>query len=1652
MIVPPRSPGFRQHALWAMAMLFCGLGAGCDDLRPVDDNLVVLCTDASECPDGAQCLAEVGRCHRVGDPCVEEQGGSLAPSENGTRCTRADDSAGICMDAQCSESVCGDGLLDGVVAQEACDDGQSNTDAPVLVANTACRSNCQVGRCGDGIQDGDEACDDGNTVDDDGCSNECTSNCGDGRQQAGEDCDDGNLISGDGCDANCTITACGNGVLTVDEICDDGTHCSNGSACQSDFDCRGKGDEVCIQRPNDGCENNCQITGCGDGVKAANEECDDGNLDNGDACDRNCTLPRCGNGEVGPGELCDDGNGLNGDACPDGADGTCFPAECGDGFVQVGVEACDDGNSDNDDGCLNTCMPSTCGDGFHDPATEECDDGNAVETDDCLSSCVHNVCGDGVQNIGTEACDDGRHCEDGTACQEDAECAGIGDALCVQRGTDACTADCVFNVCGDGLLFAAAEACDDGDLDQSNACLNDCSINVCGDGFTLVGVEACDDGNTVEQDDCRSTCELNVCGDGVQNIGVEACDDGNADGNDGCLDCQRTQWSATLWTGTGASSGDPAQISVVRPAGVDVAANGDVVFVDSLQGLVFRIDAQSGIVQKVAGGGSGGLSAGTEIDGTRATDLDLFNPVGVAVGPDGTVYVSQPAFHRVIRIEPNGIAYRHAGDDAACGGGACGDGSAAVGAQLNGPRGLDLDGVGNLYIADYGSGRVRRVSPDGVIGKWVDCGSGGILCLQGLEPGGGVVDLGQVNAPEDVAAYGENRLLVASGGGLFDVYSNTSAAELVARGSNVMAVDHTDTVGIIYASNGDPNQLFALSGGGTAQLFAGSASGSPPHPLGADDVPARDLRLGRVSSIAISPSGNVIFGEEEALRIRTVFQGQINTLAGNGLVRLAGDGFSALQASMEGPASMLGFGSEVWITDATAGRVRSLSAAGIVDGAVGIGEGCVYNRDPLSLDPAVDTCNPAGGLDFMQLGPLGQIAPFGANTALLADIDGQRIWKLHLVADFSERVAGTGYEDNGSASPDNVSATTVELAGPYGVTADNAGNFYFSEMFAHVVRKVDAAGVITSFAGTRGILAANKADVVREASCAVPVFPDLPDGTTCTYLNSPQELFWGSDDALYIADVGNHAIRRVHDELGAWNSENLTKVQGDGTLGKACSAFNGDGPMLASTANLCAPAGMAEGPDGSLYVADPGHHRIRRIYWDAGQGDYMLETFIGHDAGCGANGNIGGDGGLASEACVRNPRGLFVDGGGMLYITDTSTRLGGVVRRVDLLDPQSTIERVAGAYNPGEGPLLSARLLEPHGLAWPTVAGGVLVAEGQSGRLRRVTPPSSGEVRTAIGEPAAAPSVYRMDVAAPATRFFGHASGIAQSRQGDRIFMTDRNRGEIVEIKQVDPADPASWTLERLSHKTPSELPGGGMMTCVGGSPTGAWLQIQCAEFGAPSGIAHNPNDPADPLDDTVFVSDHSRHVVYEFDFSPTTQRMRIVAGIPANAGSFYGDGLLGTQSRLNTPTGLALGPMGDLYIADSENHRVRRWDPVLETLHVIHGIGLAASIGEGSPARLLPVELPTALAVDQAGNLFIAGASTVRVILAGADQMADGDDSVITIYGDEENPTFPEGQTRCITGIAFAPASECNGEVDGCLLIADQCLGYLVQLTRQVQ
>lgn len=250
--------------------------------------------------------------------------------------------------------------------------------------------------CGDGILVPSEECDDGNNDPNDGCGPSCLIEfCGDGiKNNITEECDDEDGIGQyQECSLSCEIinlTYCGDGLVQTPNNYGQNEECEGGmiqnASCVANGGYGGVYTRFCNETTcNWGNYGICLTTEyCSDGAINGNEECDDGNLINGDGCGNDCKIePVCGDNIKEGLEECDDGNLNNGDGC---SSDCRIEIICGDGKVEYGEE-CDDGNTNNNDLCTNNCkLNPICGNGIKERG-EECDDSNLISGDGCSNIC-----------------------------------------------------------------------------------------------------------------------------------------------------------------------------------------------------------------------------------------------------------------------------------------------------------------------------------------------------------------------------------------------------------------------------------------------------------------------------------------------------------------------------------------------------------------------------------------------------------------------------------------------------------------------------------------------------------------------------------------------------------------------------------------------------------------------------------------------------------------------------------------------------------------------------------------------------------------------------------------------------------------------------------------------------------------------------------------------------------------------------------------------------------------------------------------------------------------------------------------------------------------------------------------------------------------
>ncbi len=564
---------------------------------------------------------------------------------------------------------------------------------------------------------------------------------------------------------------------------------------------------------------------------------------------------------------------------------------------------------------------------------------------------------------------------------------------------------------------------------------------------------------------------------------------------------------------------------------------------------------------------------------------------------------------------------------------------------------------------------------------------------------------------------------------------------------------------------------------------------------------------------------------------------------------------------------------------------------------------------------------------------------------------------------------------------------------PTGVASDRFATVYVCDSANHTIRRVNASGTVTTVAGTPGqagttdglaarfntpaglafdrdgtLLVADRLNhtirriAINGSVSTVAGQPGLPgsaDGPVATArLNEPWGLAFDPNGNLYIVERGNSTVRKLSADgtlstlagtagltgsadgtgpaarfnsptaLTTDSSGNLFVADtGNATLRKLTLAgvvtthagtagltgsANGTGPA----ARFTTPLGLVGDGAGNIYVADAGTHNIRLVS-PAG----VVGTLLGSSAAD----TYGATDAVGNAARFLGPAGLAISTDGILYIADS---LNQSIRRVGNTLAVTTVAGPGGTFGSLDGPAATARFNAPLGLALDAT-GNLYVADTRNSTLRRIS--TSGTVTTVAG------------VSGEAT----HVDGLTGAgRLGLPAAVA------LLENGFVAVTDPLFHTV-RSTNTT-------GALLTIGGSPNspgstdGASIS---SRFNGATGLAVGP-------DNTVYVADTANHTIRRLAANVVTT----LAGLAATSGDADGPG---ASARFNAPRGLALDTAGNLYIADTANHTIRRLSAT-GTVSTIAGLaGNAGSAnGTASNARF---NAPTALAVDRAGNLFVA-------------------------------------------------------------------------------
>jgi uncharacterized protein (TIGR03437 family) len=396
------------------------------------------------------------------------------------------------------------------------------------------------------------------------------------------------------------------------------------------------------------------------------------------------------------------------------------------------------------------------------------------------------------------------------------------------------------------------------------------------------------------------------------------------------IDAKSLDISTVAGNGTPGFSGDGSTATNAEmnsPTGLAIDSTGNLYIADSLNCRIRKV--ASGNISTFAGNGTFSYSG----DGGPAIQAQLNTPQGVAADAAGNLYIADTLNNVVRKVSPNGTISNYAGNGGA---GNSGDGSAATSAQLHGPQGLAADTFGNLYIADTMNAKVRKVSASGVIATVAGSGT------PGSGGDGGAAASAQLNLPIGVAVdssgnlyiadFGNSRVRkVSASGAIGTVAGNGSfgysgdggpAVKAQLNGPQGVAVD---AAGNLYIADTENNLIREVTAGGLIASVAGNGVAG----YSGDGGQATSAQVGNPVGLAVDAAGN-IFTLDASNRVRQVYpNGLIATIAGNGSRGYSGDGGLATQAQLNAPSAIaLGSNGNLYVADMANNAVRLLQYAG----------------------------------------------------------------------------------------------------------------------------------------------------------------------------------------------------------------------------------------------------------------------------------------------------------------------------------------------------------------------------------------------------------------------------------------------------------------------------------------------------------------------------------------------------------------------------------------------------------------------------------------------------------------------------------------------------------------------------------------------------
>jgi uncharacterized protein (TIGR03437 family) len=708
---------------------------------------------------------------------------------------------------------------------------------------------------------------------------------------------------------------------------------------------------------------------------------------------------------------------------------------------------------------------------------------------------------------------------------------------------------------------------------------------------------------------------------------------------------------------------------------------------------------------------------------------------------------------------------------------------------------------------------------------------------------------------------------------------------------------HPDRQGILRAFCFLASAALLLTSG-QAQIISTYAGAN--RTFSSDGQPATSLFLSKISTVTLDLSGNPVFAvpyRNVVLRINP--DGTLTRLAGTGNPGFSGDGAKATNATLRAPVSAaFDSAGNLFIADTGNNRVRMVSQDGIISTLAGSDLGSSAERIPAAQ---AKLFHPTFVLVDFQ------------NNVYINDQGNRRIRRV------TPDLLIATYVGNGSNTPfqNNQPAASTSLQDPEGMALDSSGALYLADFGAHRVLKIDPQTLlVTNFAGT-----------------GVPGEASENSQANTSPLRNPGGVTVDAARNVYVSDTGNFKVRKIS------SSGAIATFAGSGQ-----TDFSGDGGP-AVNASLNAPFGLAIDAKSNVFIADRDHFRVRRV-----DTSLRISTVAG-------NGTAFDNGVAATGLLLFQPTGVNVAPDGSLYISDAGS---DIVRRVRQDGQAFTVAGIGGHGFGGDGGLATAaELSTPYNVAFDSV-GNLYIADTDNHVIREVD--TSGVITTVAGNGTAG---YNGDTIPATQASLSNPSSVAFDAAGN-LYIADFGNNRI----------------RRVS---------GGIITTVAG--TGQPLFFGDNVPGATAAL-NNPGGVAIDANGNLLIADTGNFCVRRL--SLPSMLITTVAGRGQIAGT-AADGGNARTAALGLVYGVAADTAGNIYFTDVTSNLVRKVSAT-NVISTIAGNGKAGFSGDGGPATQASLNFPYQVAIDNVGNVFVADVGNDRVrVISAAPPSFQTDSSLLT-------------------------------------------------------